>query len=199
MTPSPFVRLFLVRHGATDYNRQGRLQGHRPVPLNALGRLQCYRLADRLRAYDFAACFASDLLRARQAAELLTLARPCPLSLVPALRERAFGPWTGATFDALARRFGPHSDWYTFPFQGAEPLDHLSERVCAFARALVAPFAARDVLLVTHGGPIRALVASLTLRPFKTLPNPANASLTLLRLSDEGGEVELYSDTSHLA
>src|SRR6476659_10216608 len=87
--------LILVRHGETDWNAAGRLQGHTDRPLNDYGRTQAKRLAEQLAGDGIAAIYASDLSRARETAESLGL----PVLVDPDLREKNWGSWEGLTSD----------------------------------------------------------------------------------------------------
>ena len=118
-------RLFLVRHGETDWNREGRLQGSQDIPLNALGRMQAAEVADRLRALkpEFAtsAYVASPMHRAR---ETMTILRN-ELALPPEdyrvdeqLKELTFGEWEGFTWRDIRKAEREHAnqklDTYTY-------------------------------------------------------------------------------------
>ena len=91
--------LLLVRHGETDWNAEGRLQGHTDRPLNDYGRTQARRLAEQLHGDGIAAIYASDLVRARETAEILSERLGLPVLLDADLRERNWGSWEGLTPD----------------------------------------------------------------------------------------------------
>jgi broad specificity phosphatase PhoE len=159
-------RLWLVRHGQTDWNAVGRIQGQTPTELNAVGRAEAVALADQLvRAgrggRRFVACYASDLPRAAQTAEIL--ARPFGLSVQTRvdLRERNFGPYEGLFPDAIrAARVaaglspsGDLADWTGMP--DVESNDQLWSRSAAALHEISAIHAHQapcDILVVTHGG-----------------------------------------------
>ena len=86
-----------ARHGETDWNFEGRLQGHTDRPLNAYGREQAEALAGRLAREDVAAIYASDLARARETAEIVGERLGLPVVLDPDLREKDWGTWEGLT------------------------------------------------------------------------------------------------------
>jgi broad specificity phosphatase PhoE len=162
--PSTERRLFLVRHGETDWNAAGRWQGQTDVPLNATGRAQALAVAARLRAEGVRAIATSDLSRARGTAAIVGDALGLEVALVDAaLRERAYGEWEGLTRAECAARFpeawARHVADPRTPPPGGESTDALLARVVpAIARAaerLVAP-----ALLVTHGGVMRAFLAA---------------------------------------
>src|SRR5207248_2072590 len=94
--------LLLVRHGETDWNAAGRLQGHTDRPLNDYGRQQARELGDRLAGDRIAAVYASDLVRARETAEILGERLGLVVVLDPDLREKNWGTWEGLTGDERA-------------------------------------------------------------------------------------------------
>ena len=98
-------RWFLVRHGETDWNVEGRAQGQMHVPLNDRGLVQAEAIAARLRPMRFTAAYASDLRRVTQTAEAIMRGRDVPLVTLPALRERGFGEWEGLTFTEMEARY----------------------------------------------------------------------------------------------
>ena len=90
---SPVLRIYLARHGQTDWNVEGRTQGGRDIPLNATGRQQAERLKMRLAGIQFDAAYMSALSRSRQTAEIVH--GQVPLTALPALGERRFGKFEG--------------------------------------------------------------------------------------------------------
>src|SRR5262252_5785166 len=88
MESDPDARiLFLFRHGETDWNREGRLQGHTDTPLNVTGLAQARALAESLRPHQLEAVVSSDLARARTTAQIVVKALRVPLFIEPGLRE----------------------------------------------------------------------------------------------------------------
>jgi probable phosphoglycerate mutase len=169
--------VFLARHGETEWNREGRWQGHTDVELNATGHGQARALAETLRAHAVERIYTSDLLRARQTAEAVATALGVRHLVVDrALRERSFGIFEGLTRDECQRR---HPDlWARYRANprdvppGAETHDILAARMhAAIQRALAPdpePAPKGPVLIVSHGGSIRALLSHLT----GTMPPP---------------------------
>src|SRR5262252_2076150 len=89
--------LLLVRHGETDWNAEGRLQGHTDRPLSDFGRRQARALADELAGDSIVAVYASDLSRARETAEIVAAQLGLEVALDPRLREKDWGTWEGLT------------------------------------------------------------------------------------------------------
>ncbi len=168
--PASPTRLWLIRHGQTDWNAAGRIQGQTPTELNAQGRCEAARLAGLLAQSSrrFAACYTSDLPRAAQTAQILAARLGIGVHPDPALRERDFGPLEGA-FPAQIRAAraaagvplsGDLADWTGMP--GVETNDELWLRIAAALREIAARHPAQDVLVVTHGGVMaRALYRTL--------------------------------------
>ena len=86
-----FCTLYLVRHGETDWNVKGLLQGHTDIDLNKTGIKQAKELAKKLRRIKFAISFSSDLLRARRTAEIIATEKKIAVKTTTTLRERKFG------------------------------------------------------------------------------------------------------------
>lgn len=147
--------LVLVRHGETDWNRDRRVQGQTDIPLNETGRRQALALSAELNGRAFAAVYSSDLVRAYETATILAEPRSLTVIPVPALREKDFGSWEGLTDAEVLRRF-PHA--LAGPWGDAETSAEVSTRVVAAVSEIVAAHAGDAVLVVTHGGPIRALL-----------------------------------------
>jgi broad specificity phosphatase PhoE len=99
-------QIFLFRHGQTDWNKEGRIQGNIDVPLNDFGRTQAARLQPIFRELGIQAILSSDLSRARQSAELATSELDIPLHLDPGLREIHLGKLEGLSRAEIEERFG---------------------------------------------------------------------------------------------
>lgn len=178
--------LTLIRHGQTDWNRDGRIQGTSDIPLNQTGRQQARDTAavllDRMDPALPVAVAASDLARARETAEIIAdeLSLPAP-HLYPELRERNYGEAEGMTGDEIEARWGTR---HASDVPGAEPWPQVRRRavrgvrqVARDVRRLTAPGAA-SVIVVSHGALIRELVRHIS---HGDLPDPAT------RLPNGGG------------
>jgi broad specificity phosphatase PhoE len=154
--------ILLVRHGETDWNRDGRVQGQSDPPLNDLGREQAHALAGTLAGEQVDAIYASDLRRARETAEILAGELGLPVVVDAGLRELDFGRWEGHTIaelealcpDAVERwQTGGENAW-----DGGETREEMAERVRAAVQRLASIHAGGQILLVAHGGPVRVLL-----------------------------------------
>jgi probable phosphoglycerate mutase len=175
----PSVTLYLARHGETDWNAEGRWQGQTDVPLNPLGREQARELAARVRGAGIRAIATSDLLRARQTAEIVAAELGLVVGHVdPDLRERRFGCFEGLTRDEVAARH-PEA-WAAYvadpgpaPPGGESRVDLLGRLVPAVVS--VATRLPGPLLVIMHGGSMRALLAAHV----GEMPRPSSASWPL--------------------
>ena len=137
--------LLLVRHGETDWNAEGRLQGHTDRPLSDYGRGQARRLAEELEGEELEAIYSSDLARARETAEIVGERLGLPIALEPDLREKDWGTWEGLSPVERDR----------VEFVGESTEAH-QERMLRALRTIAErhPGNAR-ILVVTHGGSMR--------------------------------------------
>jgi broad specificity phosphatase PhoE len=145
------TELLLVRHGETDWNAEGRLQGHTDRPLNEYGRRQAKELAAQLAgegAVD--AIYASDLARAKETAEIVGARLGLPVVVDPDLREKHWGNWEGLTGDERAG----------IEFVGESTEAH-RERVMRAVRRIVERHPGQRIVVVTHGGSLRRIQAAV--------------------------------------
>jgi probable phosphoglycerate mutase len=169
----------LTRHGETDWNAAGRWQGQTDVPLNANGLRQARAVGEALRDVGITSVVSSDLSRARETARIAAEAIGVPLGYAdPGLRERSFGPFEGLTREECDRQY-PEA-WRAWiedqrAPEGAEGRAVLAARVCsAIGRAAEARGGAgRPILVVTHGGSLRAAVGTATAVPPPPIANGA--------------------------
>ncbi len=142
--------LLLVRHGETDWNAEGRLQGHTDTPLNDYGRRQARSLADELAGDAIEAVYSSDLARARETAEIVGARLGLPVDIDPDLREKDWGSWEGLT--------GSERDAVELVCESTE--EH-RERVLRALRRIAERHPGGRVVVVTHGGCVRRVQAAV--------------------------------------
>ena len=186
--------LLLARHGETDWNRDGRWQGHTDTPLNERGRHQARELAARLAGERITAVYSSDLQRARETAETVAAAFGLPVRADPRLRELSFGAWEGLTTPQIERRFPEEAarwraDDGSPAFAGGETYTQMGERVVAALAEIAAAHQGEQILVILHGGPIRGLLAhagGITYRQQRKLRTHL-ANCDVIRVAVENG------------
>jgi alpha-ribazole phosphatase len=156
------VRLILVRHGETEWNRTGRYQGHTDVELSATGLWQVERLRDRLAGQRIDAVYSSDLKRALRTAQIITSKHNLAVIPCKELREIDFGEFEGMTFDEIQRHhpgWGGMSSDVNIP--GGESLSQLVSRIELFISKMGKHSDDESVLIAAHSGSLQMLVCIL--------------------------------------
>lgn len=174
-----YCTIYLVRHGETQWNIEHRIQGHKDSPLTQKGREQASFLGEKLKNVHFDAVFSSDLGRARQTAELITLSKKMAIQTTQALRERSFGPNEGMSFEKhheslkkLLEKFERLTDRekHRFKFAKTQESDQeLAQRLSTYLREIAVAYAGKTVLVVSHGGIIRAFLIDIGYGTFSEL------------------------------
>jgi len=156
--------LWMVRHGESTWNVLGLIQGHADgSTLTDMGRRQSAQMAEEFRRGRARAIYSSDLARARQTAAFVGKALGLPVTCDRALRERCFGSYEGLPLSALdAVDSGICGDCVVDAAarpDGGESLDEVYRRVGCFLERLQGEHPGGDVIVVSHGGAIRAMRA----------------------------------------
>jgi len=157
--------IFLARHGETDWNRDQRFQGHADPPLNDHGREQARALAAQLAAEPerIEAIYASTLRRARETAKIVGASLELPVETHDGLREIDLGSWSGLTRTEVAEVFPEgFRRWLDYGpgWEDGETYEQMGTRVVATLLELASRHPNGRILVVTHGGPVRAAQAS---------------------------------------
>jgi probable phosphoglycerate mutase len=197
------TRFILIRHGETEWNVEGRMQGHLDSPLTRDGVIQAQAVGERLREETFSALYSSDLGRARATAAHISFSSE--MKLDARLRERQLGIFQGLTADDAQRlhadefqQFRTRAPDHVVP--GGESRRRLQRRVVACLLDLAQNHSGQTIVVVTHGG-----VLDVVYRFARTLALDAprehemtNASLNFLICSSAGLEVERWGEVAHL-
>lgn len=190
--PPAVTTILMARHGETDWNRESRFQGHADPPLNERGREQARELARQLAGEDLQAVYASPLLRALETARIVAASLGLPVEARPALREVDVGSWEGLTRMEVEERFpAAFGRWRDGGdgWDGGETYEHLGRRVLADLLELAARHPAERILVVSHGGTMRAAqaaAAGVEYADARRLSSPiGNGSLLLFAVEEQ--------------
>jgi probable phosphoglycerate mutase len=184
--------LFLSRHGETDWNAEGRFQGHADPPLNEHGRAQARGLAQRLEKTPIAAIYSSDLQRSRATAEIVAAPHGLQVVAFPELREVDVGEWSGLARDEIEARWPGASDTWRGEGHGwreGESYEAMAARVVACLDRLARDHDRDQILYVGHGGTIRAVLAharGISYPAYRQL-HPAVANCSVHRVAVRNG------------
>jgi 2,3-bisphosphoglycerate-dependent phosphoglycerate mutase len=194
--PVTTLRIYLARHGETDWNRERRLQGDTDIPLNSTGRQQAAKLAERLKGVHLDMVYSSTLSRSRDTAEIVR--GDVPLKSLAGLNERRIGKFEGKKLDrrsdpATAQEYPKRSRDPDDELDGGESLNQFYERVRTTIEYIRSQHSSGAILIVGHAITnqmiLRALFG-LTLAQAITIKQ-ANDELYLIEL-DAGNPPRLW-------
>jgi len=199
------TKVILVRHGQTEWNILGRYQGHSDIDLSTLGVEQANLLAQRLTKEKIDAIYTSDLKRAIKTAECIANTHQLPVHNIPELREISFGDWEGLDYHTInlkwpgeVERFFKNADSVVIP--NGETFCEVEERACNVVQRIIEQHPDQTILIVSHGGTIRTLLAHALYIPLKYIWNirQDNTAVNILKYFDNQVVIELLNDTHHL-
>ncbi len=198
--------LYLARHGETDDNANLVFQGQGGKGLNARGRAQARRLAERMRKARVTTIISSDLERADETARIVGHESGLVHSVDPDFREVDVGLWTGKGHDEIAELYP--DEWAAWSAGvdlrrgGGETYAELAQRIERAVARVVAMDARDPILVVSHGGSIKSYVAKILgvgTDGMRALAGVGNCGLTVIEI-DSRARVRLHTwnDTAHL-
>ena len=183
--------ILIARHGQSDWNQERRWQGHADRPLTERGREQAQTLAARLAHIDLDAVYSSDLRRARDTGAVVAESQGLELRQLPDLREVDVGSWSGLTRAEAEARFPEGFARWRDGYPGwkdGETYEAMTDRVLQAVEQIASEHDGGRVLVVSHGGPIRAMHAAalgLDVHAYRRLrPVEPNARLSAVCVVD---------------
>ena len=199
------ITLYIVRHGETTYNLQGRIQGHLDAPLSDLGVKQAQSVACRLADENIDAIYSSDLGRARSTAEVIAAQHNLPIQESPLIRESNLGILQGLTRAEIDVKYpAAEHEWRRNPLTmrppGAESREEVIERSLEFTKQLqINHGEAAKLVIVGHGGSLRGLIIAALDLPVSAyrMMHFSNASLSIIDIGEQPA-IWLLNDTCHL-
>lgn len=153
------AKIYIVRHGQTDYNKKELFQGQIDIPLNQTGLAQAHDAAEQLKDIKFDAVYSSPLSRARETCEIIlnNNAYDGKILFDKRLMERSFGICEG---ESAKERFDKFGSWWDLSsphvFEGGESIDDMFKRVHNFLNDIKGKYKG-NILIVMHGGVGRAI------------------------------------------
>lgn len=192
------TKLFIIRHGESQANSEGKFVGHTDSGLSGLGKRQAELTAEYITSQNrIDKVYASDLKRAFYTGK--AVADRAGLEVIPerGLREIKGGLWENTAFDDLEANYGePYRIWLTdignSACPGGESVSELMERIVATVKKIASENDGKNVVIATHATPIRAFQCFCENKPLsemKDIPWVSNASVTTAEYSD--GELKL--------
>ena len=197
--------LLIVRHGETDWNAEGRIQGHTDIGLSEKGAEQARSLGKRLADMHIDVAYSSDLKRASETAMLALGDRNIALNETPRLREYDKGAFEGMTLLEIKAQFPEEYPRYLekdlgYAPKGGESTRDVSARMAKIFHDIRFNHLDETVLVVSHGGVLRAAMVSLLGMPLEGNWSFVfgNCGLTMVATFEDNAVLRLFNDTSHL-
>ena len=197
--------VYIVRHGETDYNARGIIQGYLDIPLNSKGQEQAVSLAKRLVGdHPIDQIFSSDLLRAAGTASIIADALDLSVTSREDLREIHLGSWEGKGWpDILAEDPGTREryfeNWWLFDEHGGESRKVAWQRISQALDEIISENFGQKILLVAHGAIIRLMIQRVIhCQKVRAPIDIDNCSLSKVVHDENGLRLSYLNDCSHL-
>lgn len=193
INPKIKTRLFFVRHGETDWNKEGKLQGQSEIPLNEFGKEQAKKAAEKLINEKIDLIISSDLTRCKETSEIIKEKLKCELIFDPRLRERHGGIYHGTTVEQRTEINSKNNinkeqyDSIDFKFPEGESYEDVEKRILEALKEHKKNHKHKNIVVVTHSGPIRMIRKNLDNAPFGEIIKwrAENAEILKYTISDK--------------
>lgn len=196
------TKVYLIRHGETEWNAKGKYLGLTDIPLNNNGERQAKALSSFLSKERIDAVYSSALTRTIQTARIIAEPHELEVSKISELNEVDFGEWDGLTYFEIKERYSNLADdWLNktseVQITGGETWSHFKKRVVSGLRKILNENENKNILIVSHGGPIKAIISEvlgLSLTSFWKIRQDRGA-INIVEFFDEGATITLLNDT----
>ena len=160
------AKLYLIRHGETDYNNALRFQGQTDIPLNQKGIEQAEKAAEFFRDIPLQAIYTSTLIRAKTTAEIIAGVKGMDVQETDALREMSFGIWENMNSKDIQKKYAKEwKDFFASPARTTIPqgesMSDVQKRAYPTVQEILDKYPEGDVAFVAHGGIIRVLMCTM--------------------------------------
>ncbi len=201
------MKIFLVRHGETDHNKNRIIMGHLPSPLNDLGRDQASILAKELKFKGIQGIYSSDLVRATETAEIISSELDLPVTYTSNLREHTIGDLDGKGVSEVLDELNSLKEFDDLMIEhNGELTKDFMDRVWNGFRDIVKENKEKEsILIVTHGGCIRSVIAKILQASeivFDKLKQE-NCCINIIEYTEKDGKelfsIKLVNDLCHFS
>lgn len=200
------MKLYITRHGETEWNKEGKMQGWQNSNLTEKGIANAKKLGEHLSQISFDRIYCSPLGRAVDTAKYIRGDRDTEILLMDALKEMGFGTWEGMEHEVIEEQYQTQRNHFWNKPQLYEPIDgesfeQLFHRVKAALDEVIANADGENFLIVSHAVTIKAIYAILRDTPLADLWGPPflyDTCLTILEVIDNDIKFILEADVSHL-
>lgn len=199
-------KIYITRHGETQWNTVRKMQGHNNSPLTDLGVKQALWLANRLKEAVIDVAYSSSLTRALNTAEMIIGNREIEIIATEALKEIYLGSWEGRHIEEVEKEFPEQHRCFWKEPESYVPVDgetfgQLTERVSRFFADVLKKHPNDNVLIVAHAATLKALFNQISnkgnLNTFWEGPHIQPTCLTIMNFEEGQLTIELMADTQH--
>lgn len=186
-----YTTFYIVRHGQVDWNAKGLVLGQKDHPLDESGKNQAKQLAKEIKDIKFDAIFSSDLLRAKETAEIIASERKIPVQVDKALREQTFGHfegWKKNEFISLFDKWNEMSDEERHNYTLSDDMESNASavnRLINFLKQTSNEYLGKTVLIVAHGALMRYLLIQLGHASYDYLSHFENTGYIKLEIMED--------------
>ncbi len=187
-----YTTFYIVRHGQTDWNVKGIMQGQKDSILTIVGEEQAKNVAEELKSVEFDAAFSSDLVRAKRTAEIIALDDKLAVQTTKLLRERAFGKLEGQPYEAIRsyeQLYLALNDREKISYrvdENSENDEEVVTRMIRFIRETAVIYPAKTVLVVSHGDIMHKFLIHLGFAKHSNLPVWGLGNTCYIKLETDG-------------
>ena len=200
------TEIYIVRHGQSTGNLEGRFMGHTDCGLSETGMRQAVNIKSFFEGIHIDAVISSDLKRAMDTALPTAQAHGLSIKAEAGFREIFAGEWEGMRFAEIAEKYPRQYGCWTGEFEklqmpGGESSAQLSERVNSALLHTAEEFAGKTIVIATHATPIQLMrlkIYGMELEKARSFPLVANASVTKLNYCDGAFSIEYADCRDHL-
>ena len=199
------TKLYLLRHGQSEWNILNKVQGQEDINLTDKGIEQAKKAADRLYNEEIDLIYTSDLKRAYETAKIVGSRLNLDINKVEGLREINFGIWQGLKLDEIKKDYeSEYSLWRKEPhklnLETAEKLSELQDRMLKTTNELIMRNPNRNILLVSHGTAIKALILGILdidISKYNKI-TIGNVGLSIIEFREFSPVIKVLNDTNHV-
>ncbi len=198
-------KIFLIRHGQSEWNKLYKIQGQQDTMLTDLGRKQAVRIGSRLINENVDIIFTSDLARAFDTANIISGIINKPLVVSQDIREINFGKWEGLTLQNIKEMYrDEYSLWLKEPdrleIEGAETLKKLEARIMNWINNIIMESRENNIAIVSHSATLKTIILGLLGIDISHYKNITlhNVSLSIVECREYNNVLTMLNDTSHL-
>ncbi len=198
-------RIYLMRHGQSEGNKTGIVQGTNDSHLSEKGIMEAEAVSKRFKKFKIDKIYTSELARARETAEIIGKEHGVEVEVVPEFIELSFGVWQGVDFDIIKTKYKEEFNlWkkspHKFDVEGFEGIENGKKRMLKGLKRVAEKDGCENILIVSHGSALKCLIIGLLELENSVYKNMvmANTGLSLIERGDYNTIVRFYDDYSHL-